>query len=141
MTARERLWYLINGVINGSYDVRTFCDEFYRIYNFETDYTKLSEKEHFEFKNLFMIIARFSDSEKDIKIKADAETIQQTELKLKETKLTLKEEYQAQIEKISASHNNEISRLNEKIDKLQDKISELTEKLYAERDNNKSEKV
>lgn len=68
MTARERLWYLINGVINGSYDVRTFCDEFYRIYNFETDYTKLSEKEHFEFKNLFMIIARFSDSEKDLKI-------------------------------------------------------------------------
>lgn len=68
MTAREQLWYLINGVLTGSYEVSTFCDEFYRIYNFETDKTKLTEQEKSEFEELFCMVARFSDFEEDLKI-------------------------------------------------------------------------
>lgn len=46
MIVKEQLWYLINGVLDGSYEVKTFCDEFYRIYNFETDESQLTEQEN-----------------------------------------------------------------------------------------------
>ena len=68
MTAREQLWYLINGVLAGSYEVKIFCDEFYRIYNFETDETQLTEQEKREFEELFRMAARFSVFEEDLKI-------------------------------------------------------------------------
>ena len=68
MTAREQLWYLINGVLTGSYEVKTFCDEFYRIYNFETDKAELTERENKEFRELFEMAARFSDFEEDLKL-------------------------------------------------------------------------
>lgn len=68
MTAREQLWYLINGVLSGSYEVKTFCDEFYRIYNFETDKAELTEQENKEFRELFEMAARFSDFEEDLKL-------------------------------------------------------------------------
>lgn len=68
MTAREQLWYLINGVVDGSYEVKIFCDEFYRIYNFETDKTQLTVQEKSEFEELFEMAARFSEFEEDLKI-------------------------------------------------------------------------
>ena len=68
MTAREPLWYLINGVLAGSYEVKIFCDEFYRIYNFETDETQLTEQEKRGFEELFRMVARFSEFEEDLKI-------------------------------------------------------------------------
>ena len=68
MTAREQLWYLINGVVDGSYEVKIFCDEFYRIYNFETDKAQLTEQEKGEFEELFEMAARFSEFEEDLKI-------------------------------------------------------------------------
>jgi len=68
MTAREQLWYLINGVIDGSYEVKIFCDEFERIYNFETDKAQLTEQEKREFEELFRMAARFSVFEEDLKI-------------------------------------------------------------------------
>ena len=68
MTAREQLWYLIHGVQDGSYEVKTFCDGFYRIYNFETDKAELREQEKSEFEELFEMVARFSDFEEDLKI-------------------------------------------------------------------------
>ena len=68
MTAREQLWYLIHGVLDGSYEIKTFCDEFYRIYNFETDKAELTEQEKSEFEELFRMVARFSDFEEDLKI-------------------------------------------------------------------------
>lgn len=68
MTAREQLWYLIQGVLDGSYEIKTFCDEFYRIYNFETDKAELTEQEKSEFEEMFEMVARFSDFEEDLKI-------------------------------------------------------------------------
>jgi len=68
VTAREQLWYLIQGVLDGSYEIKTFCDEFYRIYNFETDKAELTEQEKSEFEEMFEMVARFSDFEEDLKI-------------------------------------------------------------------------
>ena len=68
MTAREQLWYLIKGVVNSSYEVTIFCDEFERIYNFETDEEQLSEQERSMFRSLFKMASRFSEFEEDLKI-------------------------------------------------------------------------
>ncbi len=68
MTAKEQLWYLINSVLDGAYEVKTFCDEFYRVYNFEADKTQLTEQEKREFEELFCMAARFSEFEEDLKI-------------------------------------------------------------------------
>ena len=43
MTEKEQLYYLINGVLDGSYQVKTFCSEFMRVYDLEVDYEQLSE--------------------------------------------------------------------------------------------------
>ena len=42
MTEKEQLYYLINGVLDGSYQVKTFCSEFTRVYDLEVDYEQLS---------------------------------------------------------------------------------------------------
>lgn len=68
MTAREQLWYLIRGVVNGSYEVTIFCDEFERIYNFETEEEQLSEQERSMFRSLSKMASRFSEFEEDLKI-------------------------------------------------------------------------
>lgn len=68
MTQKEKIWYLINGVISGSYEVNIFCDEFVRIYGLETDYTRLTEQETHKFKELFEMASRFSEYEEDLKI-------------------------------------------------------------------------
>ena len=48
MTDKEQLWYLIQGLIDGSYETKTFCNEFSRIYNLETDYNNLTINEYHE---------------------------------------------------------------------------------------------
>ena len=68
MTEKEQLWYLINGVLDGSYDIKTFCLEFTRIYDLEVDYDKLSEQENSEFGDLCGMAGRFSDDEEELKI-------------------------------------------------------------------------
>lgn len=63
MTEKEQLWYLINGVLNDSYDIKTFCLEFTRIYDLEVDYEQLTEQENNEFGYLCEMAGRFSDDE------------------------------------------------------------------------------
>ena len=50
MTEKEQLYYLINGVLDGTYQVKTFCSEFTRVYDLEVDYEQLSELENKEFE-------------------------------------------------------------------------------------------
>lgn len=68
MTEKEQLWYLINGVLNDSYDIKAFCSEFTRIYGLEVDYEQLSEQENSEFEDLREMAGRFSDDEEELKI-------------------------------------------------------------------------
>ena len=68
MTEREQLWYLINGVLNYKYDVKTFCAEFTRIYDLEVDYDELSDEENAVFADLCEMATRFSDDEKELGI-------------------------------------------------------------------------
>lgn len=68
MTEKEQLWYLINGVLNSSYDIKTFCSEFTRIYDLEVDYEQLSEHENNEFGDLCEMAGRFSNDEDELKI-------------------------------------------------------------------------
>ena len=68
MTEKEQLWYLINGLLNNSYDIRIFCSEFTRIYDLEADYEQLTEQENNEFRDLSEMAGRFSDDEAELKI-------------------------------------------------------------------------
>ena len=53
---------------NTLYEVTIFCDEFERIYNFETDEEQLSEQERTMFRSLSKMAGRFSEFEEDLKI-------------------------------------------------------------------------
>ena len=68
MSDREQLWYLINGLLNGTYSPNIFSDEFTRIYDLETDYNHLSLLERKNFAGLSEMASRFSDDEKELKI-------------------------------------------------------------------------
>lgn len=68
MTGKESLWYLINGLLNGSYAINIFCNEFTRIYDLEVDYDELSPDENYEFGKLCEMTGRFSDDEEELKI-------------------------------------------------------------------------
>ena len=68
MSNREKLWYLINGLLEESYSPKTFCDEFTRIYDLEIDYDTLSEEEKCEFRDLSEMAGRFSDDADEITI-------------------------------------------------------------------------
>ena len=68
MTEKEQLYYLITGVLNGLYQVKTFCTEFTRVYDLEVDYEQLSEIENAEFGDLCEMAGRFSDDEEELKI-------------------------------------------------------------------------
>jgi len=68
MTNRESLWYLVNGLLNGSYDIKTFCSEFMRIYDLELDYDELTLEENKEFGELCEMAARFSNDEEELLI-------------------------------------------------------------------------
>ncbi len=68
MTNREELWYLIYGLIKGTYTMKIFCSEFTRIYNLEIDYDSLSADERHEFKDLCEMAERFSDDLSELEI-------------------------------------------------------------------------
>jgi len=68
MKEREQLWYLINGLLDGTYNINVFCDEFTRIYDLELDYDTLVGFEIQEMNELSTMTARFSDSKEDLKI-------------------------------------------------------------------------
>ena len=68
MSDREQLWYLINGLLKGAYSPSTFCNEFSRIYDFETDYEHLSLLERKNFAELSEMVSRFSDDADELKI-------------------------------------------------------------------------
>ena len=56
MSDREQLWYLINGLLNGTYSTNVFCHEFTRIYDLETDYNHLLLLERTKFAELSEIL-------------------------------------------------------------------------------------
>ena len=66
MKHKEQLWYLIEGVLNGAYDVQIFCDEFTRIYDLEIDYDELSQKEKTIYGELSEMAGRFSNTEEKL---------------------------------------------------------------------------
>lgn len=68
MTAKEKLYYLLNEFQKGKYDTITFCDQFTVIYDTEVDYDTLSKVENELFSDLSTITARFSPYEEDLKI-------------------------------------------------------------------------
>ncbi|MFR4350194.1 MAG: hypothetical protein ACLT3H_00825 [Roseburia sp.] len=68
MTEKEELWYLINGLLEGSYTINTFCSEFTRIYDLEVDYNELTEDENKEFGDLCEMAGRFSDDADELNI-------------------------------------------------------------------------
>lgn len=68
MTEKEELWYLINGLLVGSYTIKTFCSEYTRIYNLEVDYDGLTADENKEFGDLCEMAERFSDDLDELKI-------------------------------------------------------------------------
>lgn len=68
MTGKESLWYLMDGLLKGSYKINVFCNEFTRIYDLEVDYDELSIDENYEFSKLSEMTGRFSDDEEELKI-------------------------------------------------------------------------
>lgn len=68
MSQKEELWYLINGLLEGTYTIQTFCSEFTRIYDLEIDYDVLTDEENKEFGDLCEMAGRFSDDLKELKI-------------------------------------------------------------------------
>ena len=68
MNEKEQLYYLIDGLLNGNYNIKDFCDEFTRIYNLEIDYDVLSSAEYKCFSELSQMAARFSEYDEDLKI-------------------------------------------------------------------------
>lgn len=68
MDSREQLLYLLKKYYEGEYETLTFADEFSRIYDLETDYSKLSSNEHKLFKALSIVTGRFSPFEEDLQI-------------------------------------------------------------------------
>ena len=68
MIDKEKLWYLINGLLEGSYAINTFCNEFTRIYDLEVDYDKFTDEENREFGDLYEMTGRFSDDIEELKI-------------------------------------------------------------------------
>lgn len=68
MSPKEQLWYLIDGLLDGNYDINNFCDEFTRIFDLEVEYDTLNSFENKEFLDLSEMTARFSDNEEDLKL-------------------------------------------------------------------------
>ena len=68
MTEKESLWYLMNGLLNGSYQIDIFCSEFTRSYDLEIDYDELSNMENIQFGELCEMTGRFSDNKEELKL-------------------------------------------------------------------------
>ena len=91
MDLREQLHYLMEGVLKGTYDVQTFCDEFIRIYNFEEGYEQLSQKEKILYRELCEIAGRFSDDIEDLKLPNVYYSAEEVLGKVKEVEALLKQ--------------------------------------------------
>lgn len=68
MTGREKLLYLINGLLEGEYETSVFCNEFSRTFDLEMNYEELNEEEMKELSDLSEMAGRFSDDENDLKM-------------------------------------------------------------------------
>lgn len=68
MSEKEKLQYLVNGLLSGSYAIETFCDEFTRIYNLELDYDTLTNEENVLLGELAEMAGRFSDDADELMI-------------------------------------------------------------------------
>lgn len=68
MNEKQQLWYLMDGLLNASYQIKTFCSEFSRIYDLEVDYEELSQEEKEEFGDLCDMCSRFSDNVNELQI-------------------------------------------------------------------------
>ncbi len=68
MSEKEQLYYLIIEVLKGNYEVKTFCNEFTRIFDLEIDYKVLSKVEYECLNELADKAARFSNYEEDLKM-------------------------------------------------------------------------
>lgn len=68
MTGREELLYLMKELLEGSYEISVFCEEFYRVFDLKLDYSELNEEERNALNGLSEKVGRFSDDESDLKI-------------------------------------------------------------------------
>jgi hypothetical protein len=64
---RAKLYWLIDLFLSDHHNVRTFCSEFERSYNFEVDRAELSAEELFVFGGLFNKVVMYSPFEDDLK--------------------------------------------------------------------------
>lgn len=67
MTPKEKLYYLLDNYLKGSYETKIFCDQFSITFNIERD-DSLTELEEEIFEELSVITNRFSPYEEDLKI-------------------------------------------------------------------------
>ena len=68
MSVKEQLYYLIRHVKLGNYDIKTFCDIFTNLVNFEMWKEEFTEKEKVVFNELNKYTSRFSPFEQDLKL-------------------------------------------------------------------------
>lgn len=64
---REKLYWLISLYLEDHHDIRTFCKEFERTYNFEVEKRDLSAREQAVFESLFRKIVMFSPFKDELK--------------------------------------------------------------------------
>jgi len=57
---RDKLYWLMDLLMADHHDAGTFCKEFERTYNFETDKAALSDAERVAFSELFAKVVRYS---------------------------------------------------------------------------------
>jgi len=60
MNLKEQLQYLLKGVLKGTYDIPTFCDEYIKLYNFGEGYENLSQIERDLYREVCKVAGRFS---------------------------------------------------------------------------------
>lgn len=68
MTEKEQLYYLLEHVSAGDYDINTFCDLFTTIFNIDIDKTTLTELELSVFSKLEGYTCRYTSNDEDLRI-------------------------------------------------------------------------
>jgi hypothetical protein len=66
-TGRVKLYWLIDLFLSDHHNVRTFCSEFARTYNFEVDRARFSADELVVFGDLFDKVVMYSPFDDDLK--------------------------------------------------------------------------
>jgi len=67
MQQNEELYYLIAGFLSDWCDIELFCDEFYKMYDLESQYCATNKAEEQALKELDMMASRFSEFDEDFK--------------------------------------------------------------------------